>query len=192
VHCHCNWAIECNVRNIKVGADVLVKQIVENIARADITPLEEADAFQELRDTFGMDADTIAAKLGLAPFRVRWRVQLLNLAPEIRKMVASGDLDRQQGMEIARLDKHADQSRIVRLINRQDLVGWKAVRNAVEAIINGTTQADIFGAAAPASRSEDLKVVRSMEQRVEQIAVVVALGWKDGQSPAESRPIERR
>lgn len=82
-------SIECNVRKITAGADVLVKQIVENIARADMTPLEEADAFQELRDTFGLDADEIAAKLGLAPFRVRWRLLLLNLSADIRKMVAS-------------------------------------------------------------------------------------------------------
>ena len=180
-------SIECNVVKVKAGADVLVKQIVENIQRADMTPLEEADAFQELRDVFGLDAEAIAAKLGLAVFRVKWRLLLLNLSPDIRKMVASGDLDRQQGMEIARLENHPDQARIVRLINRGELVGWKAVRNAVDAILSGATQADIFGSAAPATKAEDLKVVRSMEARVDQIASVVALGWKEGHCIVASR-----
>ncbi|CAN7378815.1 ParB/RepB/Spo0J family partition protein [Bradyrhizobium sp. LjRoot220] len=180
-------SIEANVRNVKVGADVLIKQIIENVQREDMTPLEEADSFQELRDTFGMDADEIATKLGLAPFRVRWRLLLLNLSADIRKMVASGDLDRQQAMEVARIENHADQARIVRLINRGHLVGWKSVRNAVDAILEGTTQADIFGSVAPASKAEDLKVVRSMEGRVDQIAAVVAMGWREGQCIVASR-----
>lgn len=151
-----------------------------------MTILEEADAFGELVQ-LGMTEEDIAGKLGLAQFRVRWRLMLLNLAPAIRKMVAAEQLDRQQAMEVARLDNHADQARVVKLINRGELFGWKAVRNAVDAIINGSTQADIFGAAAPATKAEDLKVVRSMEARVDQIASVVAMGWKDGQCVVASR-----
>lgn len=151
-----------------------------------MTILEEADAFGELVE-LGMTEKEIATKLGLAQFRVRWRLMLLNLAPSIRKMVAAEQLDRQQAMEVARLASHADQARIVRLINRSELVGWKAVRNAVDVIINGSTQAEIFGSAAPASKTEGLKVVRSMETRVEQIAAVVALGWKNGQCIVASR-----
>jgi len=180
-------SIECNVRKMSAGADVLIKQIVENIAREDMTPLEEADAFQELRDVFEMDADAIAAKLGLAPFRVKWRLSLLNLSPSVRKMLESGALDRQQGLEVARLETHTDQLRIVRLINRGELIGWKAVRNAVDAILNGMTQADIFGAAAPATRAEDLKVVRSMENKIDEIAAVVSMGWRAGECVVASR-----
>lgn len=180
-------SIDVIVMRVKVGADVLVKQIVENIQREDMDILEEADSFGVLRDTYGLDTETIAKRLGLAAFRVRWRLQLLNLSPEVRKLVQSGDLDKQQAMEVSRLDKPADQARVVKLINRGELIGWKAVRNAVDAIITNATQADIFGAAAPVSKAEDLRVVRSMENKVDEIAAVVALGWREGQCIVASR-----
>lgn len=180
-------SIECNLTRRRSGVDTRIAQIVENMLREDMTPLEEADAFAVLRDDYGLSADQIAARLGLAPFRVRWRLQLLNLAPEIRKMVASGDLDRQQALEVARLERQQDQARIVRMINRQDLVGWKAVRNAVDAILTGATQADIFGAMAPMPKAKELAVLRSMEKKVDGIAAVVSLGWKDGECIVASR-----
>jgi ParB-like chromosome segregation protein Spo0J len=121
--------LDCIVRMLGGAADIKVKQIVENIARTDMTILEEADAFGELVQ-LSMTEEEIATKLGLTIFRVRWRLQLLNLAPAIRKMVAADQLDRQQALEVARLESHADQARIVKMINRNELSGWKAVRNA--------------------------------------------------------------
>src|SRR5579864_5551166 len=41
-------SIDCIVRKLGGPADVKIKQIVENIARADMTILEEADAFHDL------------------------------------------------------------------------------------------------------------------------------------------------
>jgi ParB family chromosome partitioning protein len=179
-------SIECIVRKTGGAIDVKVKQIVENVARADMTILEEADAFGDLVK-LGMTEDEIAAKLGLAVFRVRWRLMLLNLAPTVRKMVAAEQLDKQQAMEVARLESHADQARIVRMINRNELSGWKAVRNAVDAIVNGATQADIFGEMAPLPKAQELAIVRSMEKKVEEIAKVVAMGWKDGECVVASK-----
>jgi len=47
---------------------------------------------------------------------------------------------------------------------------WKAVRNAVDAIITGATQADIFGEIAPLQKENELAVVRSMEKGMDKIA----------------------
>jgi ParB family chromosome partitioning protein len=179
-------SIDCIVRKTSGAIDVKVKQIVENVARADMTILEEADAFGDLV-RLGMTEDEIATKLGLAGFRVRWRLMLLNLAPTVRRMVAAEQLDKQQAMEVARLESHADQARIVRMINRNELSGWKAVRNAVDAIVNGATQADIFGEMAPLPKAQELAIVRSMEKKVEEIAKVVAMGWKDGECIVASK-----
>lgn len=179
-------SIKCIVRKLGGPVDIKVKQIVENIARSDMTILEEADAFGELVQ-FGMTEEEIATKLGLAGFRVRWRLLLLNLAPEVRKMVAAEQLDRQQALEVARLGSHEDQARIVQMINRNELSGWKAVRNAVDAILTGATQADIFGDLAPMPKEKELAVVRSMEKRVDDIAAMVSMGWRDGECVVASR-----
>jgi ParB family chromosome partitioning protein len=173
-------SIVCNVVKPGSKADTRIKQIVENVARADMTILEEADALSQLVTEFGLTEEEIAKRLGLAPFRVKWRLQLQNLTPEIRKMVEGDQLDRQQAMEVSRLH-HRDQARIVRMINRGDLVGWKAVRNAVDAILQGTTQADIFGAGAPKPSGKEIAELKAMEIKVARVAGMVASGWKDGQ-----------
>lgn len=173
-------SIEVIVREMNGKKDIRVKQIIENLQRADVPILEEADALADLV-ALGMTAEEIAADLGLAEFRVRWRLQLLNLSPEIRKLVACEQIDKQQAMEVSRLERHADQTRIVGMINRRELVGWKAVRNAVDAIINKTTLGDLFGEMAPSPRARDVAVVKGMEEKIDRIVALLNGGWRDGE-----------
>lgn len=163
------------------GAQVRARQIIENMARADLQPLEEARAFARFAADFDLDAEEVARRLGLTPFRVRWRLSLLNLAPAIARMVESGHLDRQQALELARLDRHDDQVRLVQMINRRELVGWKAVRNAADAILQGTTSADLFGPSAVVVSAGDVDTLRKMERKINAIAEMVAAGWRDGE-----------
>lgn len=170
--------IPAHVREMS-DAEMAIFAIVENLQRADVTPLEEADAFAQLIAT-GMSAEDIASRTGAAAFRVRWRLQLLNLAPDIRKLFETGNLDRQQAMELARLPEHRDQHRVLRLIQRGQLTGWKSVRQAVDGILENVTQEDIFGGAGKASDA-DVSTARSMERRIEAVANMVGKGWKDGE-----------
>jgi hypothetical protein len=101
--------------------------------------------------------------------------------------VEAEQLDRQQALEVARLVAHSDQERIVKMINRGELSGWKAVRNAVDAILTNATQDDIFGALAPMPKEKELAVVRSMESKVDKAAALLAEGWKDGECIIASR-----
>jgi ParB family chromosome partitioning protein len=154
--------------------------IIENLQREDIAPIEEANAFRRLIDK-GMTAEDIAKATGAALFRVRWRLQLLNLSPAILALFEGAQLDRQQAMEIARLSEHRDQARILRLINAGKLVGWKSVRNAVDAILTQATQADIFGDLAPKPTRADAKTVAGMERRITDVIEMVGRGWHDGE-----------
>ncbi len=177
-------SIPCMVEAAGARQDLRVRQIVENIARADMPILEEADAIAELAKT--MSEEEISERTGMVAFKVRWRLQLQNLAPEIRTMVAAGQLDRQQAMEIARVAP-AQQTRLVQMINRRELVGWKAVRNAVDSIVEGHTQADIFGADAPKVSEKDAHILSGMEAKIAQMAALVSTGWKDGACIIASR-----
>jgi ParB family chromosome partitioning protein len=177
--------IACHVRKMDdLTRDVAA--IIENLQRADVTPLEEADSFARLENT-GLSAEQIADKIGVAAFRVRWRLQLLNLSPDIRKLFATGNLDRQQAMEIARLSDYAAQHRILTMIRRGNLVGWKSVRNAVDAILDPASQAGMFGDDAPAATAADLSTLRAMEKRIESVGAMLSMGWKDGQCIVANR-----
>ncbi|WP_116996301.1 ParB/RepB/Spo0J family partition protein [Desertimonas flava] len=64
--------------------------LVENMARQDLNPIEEATAYRKRLDA-GLDIDELAKIAGVSVARIRWRVGLLELTPEIQKLVASGD-----------------------------------------------------------------------------------------------------
>jgi len=60
------------------GAALRLTQLVENIQRQDLAPLEEARAFQELMDTEGLNAERLAARLHISGQHVRTRLLLLS------------------------------------------------------------------------------------------------------------------
>ena len=60
------------------GATLRITQLVENIQRQDLTPLEEARAFQELMDADGLTAAALATRLHISPQKVRDRLLLLS------------------------------------------------------------------------------------------------------------------
>lgn len=172
-------SIECHIRKDR-GAEVRLKQIAENMIRVDMEPMDEARAFAELRDEYGLTDAEIAKRLGLADFRVTWRLSLLNLSPPIARMVEAGQIDRQLALETARLPTHAEQTRLVQMVNKGEVVGWGAIRNAVSAMIEGTTAEDLFGDDAPKATPEDVRVLGRMEHRIHSVKVMVAHGWRAG------------
>jgi ParB/RepB/Spo0J family partition protein len=183
----CRWRAHKLLGKRKISAIVRrmsvldrdVAAIVENLQRKDVSPLEEADAFGRLAKR--LTVEQIAERTGLPVFRVRWRLQLLNLCDEVRPLVASGQMDRQHALELSRLPAH-EQTRVARLISTGRIgPGWKAVRLAVDTILGETAQADIFGPAAPRPSAQEVQTVSRMERRIEQVARMVADGWKDGE-----------
>jgi ParB family chromosome partitioning protein len=177
------------IKSTVVRMDDLAREIaaiVENLQRQDVSPIEEARSFKRLADR-GLEPEEIAKQVGCAIFRVKWRLMLLNLAPEILKLFEADQIDRQQAMEISRLQEHADQRRILRLINRGQLQGWGAVRNAVDTILDGTTQADIFGDDAPKPTREDARTLTTMEARIEQTTKMLGAGWRNGECVVAAR-----
>ena len=70
--------------------DRLVRALVANLQREDLTPIEEARAFQQLRE-YGLSAPQIAARLGTYPNQVYNRLALLELEPEIQAHIDAGE-----------------------------------------------------------------------------------------------------
>ncbi len=66
--------------------------LVENIQRADLNPIEEAEGFRRLMDDHGHTQDGLAKIVGKARSHVANLLRLLDLSPEIRDLVASGEL----------------------------------------------------------------------------------------------------
>lgn len=61
--------------------------LIENLQRADLTPLEEAEQYRLLQERFGMKQETIAQHVGKSRAVIANMVRLLDLAPEVRELL---------------------------------------------------------------------------------------------------------
>jgi ParB/RepB/Spo0J family partition protein len=82
--------------------EALEVQLIENLQREDLHPLEEADAFHQLH-LLGMSYDDVADSVGRARTSVYERVKLLELAPAARKAFTAGRLTAATALLVARL-----------------------------------------------------------------------------------------
>jgi ParB/RepB/Spo0J family partition protein len=82
---------------------VLEIQVVENLQREDVHPIEEATGYERLMQHHGYTADTLAAKIGKSKAYVYARLKLTALAPACRDMFYEGKLTASTALLIARI-----------------------------------------------------------------------------------------
>jgi len=85
---------------------VLELQVTENVQRADLQPLEEAEAYQRLVDEAGYTPVQIAERVGKSKAWVYARLKLLALGPEARKAFEQGKISATIAVPLARLPTH--------------------------------------------------------------------------------------
>jgi ParB family transcriptional regulator, chromosome partitioning protein len=66
--------------------------LVENIQRADLNPLEEASAFRQLVEEFGLTQEQVADRVGKSRVTVTNTLRLLRLPAEVKQALADGTL----------------------------------------------------------------------------------------------------
>ena len=66
--------------------------IIENLQRKDLTPIEEAKAIKSLIDEFGWTQDVVAERLGKSRPVISNTLRILNLEPEVIKMIEEGKI----------------------------------------------------------------------------------------------------
>jgi ParB family chromosome partitioning protein len=64
--------------------------LVENLHRENLNPLEEAAAYQQLLDEFGLKQEQVAKRVGKSRSAIANTVRLLQLPPAVQKLVAEG------------------------------------------------------------------------------------------------------
>jgi ParB family chromosome partitioning protein len=66
--------------------------LVENLHRDDLNPLEEAAAYQQLIEDFGMTQEVVAHKVGKSRSAVANLLRLFQLPPQVQRLVADGQV----------------------------------------------------------------------------------------------------
>lgn len=72
--------------------DMLRDALLENIHRAQLNPLEEAAAYQQLLEEFGVTHDELAKRIGRSRPQVSNTIRLMNLPVAVQRRVAAGVL----------------------------------------------------------------------------------------------------
>lgn len=82
---------------------VLETQVVENLQRDDLSPLEEAEGYDHLMQHTGLSADEVAAKIGKSRSYVYAKLKLLDLCQDVRQALRDGSIDASRALLIARI-----------------------------------------------------------------------------------------
>ena len=113
--------------------EMLELAIIENVQREDLNPLEEALAYRQLMDQFGLTQNDVAKRMGKARSTVANLVRLLDLPESVQKAVIDGKITGRHAREMLRLENKDDQAIVLQSILTLDL----NVRQTV-ALINDT------------------------------------------------------
>jgi len=95
--------------------------LIENIQRADLGPLEEADAYQRLSREYQLTQSEIANKVGKDRATVANMMRLLDLGSEVRELLKSGELTVGHAKVLLSLSDAADQVFVARAIVQKKL-----------------------------------------------------------------------
>jgi len=67
--------------------EIGIARATENIARADLTPMEEAATYQSLIEEYGFTLEQVAKKMGKTPGTIKRRMDLMRMPPLLQKAV---------------------------------------------------------------------------------------------------------
>lgn len=101
--------------------EMLELAIIENIQRADLNPLEEAYAYQQLMNEFGLIQEEVAKRVGKGRSTVANLVRLLNLPPNIQQAVSDGEISGAHGRALLPLPTPEAQTAAMNQIIKHDL-----------------------------------------------------------------------
>jgi ParB family transcriptional regulator, chromosome partitioning protein len=100
--------------------DQLQLALIENIQRADLDAIEEAHAYRQLIDEFGLSQEDVAARVGRARSTIANTLRLLDLDPAVQDAIAQGRISEGHARAIAGLPTDA-QPRVLATVLERDL-----------------------------------------------------------------------
>jgi ParB family chromosome partitioning protein len=113
--------------------DTLLLGLVENVAREDLSPVEEGRAYAILLDEFGLSLGELAERVGKSKPTVSNRVRLLELPSDVLELVGRGELSEGHARALLSIPDHDARRRLARRIVRDGMSVRAAERAAKQA-----------------------------------------------------------
>lgn len=153
--------------------------LVENVQRADLNALEEAIAYQTLKDEFGLSDEQIARRVGKSRVAVVNTRRLIRLAPAARQALLDGALSAGHGRALLRLAEPADQEAALELLLRRELSVREAERLselALSAQLAPAARVALLNGTLGLAQAQALLRVEAVDQQEELLDHTLTLG----------------
>jgi ParB family chromosome partitioning protein len=162
--------------------------LLENIHRAQLNPLEEAAAYQQLLQEFDVTHEELASKIGRSRSQVSNTIRLMNLPVPVQRRVAAGVLSAGHARALLGLDDREQQDELAARIVAEGL-SVRATEELVTLALSGGTRAararPVRRPTAPALGELADKLSDTLETRVK-----VELGRRKGKITVEFGSID--
>jgi ParB family chromosome partitioning protein len=124
--------------------------LLENIHRANLNPLEEAAAYQQLLEEFGATHEELARRIGRSRPQISNTIRLLNLPAQVQRRVAAGVLSAGHARALLGLDSSEEQETLAHRIVAEGL----SVRATEEMVSLAVSEGATAKKAAPQRRAK--------------------------------------
>jgi ParB family transcriptional regulator, chromosome partitioning protein len=137
-------------------AAALEHALVENLHRDNLNPLEEAAAYQQLIEDFGLTHDEVAARVGRSRASISNTLRLLQLPPAIQRAVQEGKLSMGHARALLGSPDRAFQEVLAKRVIDEDL-SVRAVEELVREHQNGPESPEEGGSGESSSSRRALR-----------------------------------
>jgi ParB family chromosome partitioning protein len=139
--------------------------LVENVQRADLNPLEEAGAYRQLMDDFGLTQEEVAARVGKSRTAVANIVRLLRLPDDVKAALAADRISEGHARALLALPTAQLQRQVLAIIEARGL-NVRQVEELVRRIQLESEADESEAEAQPALSPQDRDVVDKFQARL--------------------------
>lgn len=125
------------ITRVATDLEVLELSLIENLQRADLNPIEEAQAYARLSNEFGMRQEDIAQKVGRSRAAVANSMRLLDLHEQVQTWVTQGLLSVGHAKVLLALKEPEEQRAVAETILRRSAT-VRATERLVARQLGGT------------------------------------------------------
>ena len=109
------------VKETMADGDVLQVALIENIQREDLNPIEEAYAYHQLHEEFGLTQEEISRRVGKERSTVANFLRLLRLPDPVKKLLAAGQLSMGHARAILAVEPAKKQEQLAERVVKRNL-----------------------------------------------------------------------
>jgi ParB family chromosome partitioning protein len=152
------------VKETMTDSDVLQVALIENIQREDLNPIEEAYAYHQLHEEFGLTQEEISKRVGKERSTVANFLRLLRLPDPVKKLLAAGQLSMGHARAILAVDSPKKQEQLAERVVKRNLNVRQTEMLAAESSPKAAEpekEKDIF------TRDAEEKLTRTLRSKVE-------------------------